>query len=103
MFEVGRVCLKIAGRDAGKKAVIVKVEKDGFVLVDGEVRRRKVNSKHLEPLDKVLKIKENASLKDIKSDLEKLGFEIKERKPKKAQEKPKKATKSKASKTKKEA
>ena len=38
MFQVGRLCIKIAGRDAGKKCVIVSVLDDVFVLIDGEWR-----------------------------------------------------------------
>jgi len=40
MFEIGRLCVKIAGRDARKKAVIVEVLDGNFVMRDGEVRRR---------------------------------------------------------------
>ncbi len=50
MTEVGTVCLKIAGRDAGMKAVVVEKLDKEFVLIDGQVRRRKCNIKHLEPL-----------------------------------------------------
>ncbi len=66
MFEVGRVCVKIAGRDAGQTAVVVDVMKDGFVLIDGNVRRKKCNVKHLEPLKDVLKIKKGATTTDVR-------------------------------------
>lgn len=65
MIEVGRVCVKIAGRDAGKKCVIVSLLDNKFVLVDGETRRRKCNIIHLEPLDKVIDVKENAVHDDV--------------------------------------
>ena len=91
MFELGRLCMKIAGRDAGKKAVIVEVHEDHFVTIDGETRRRKVNIKHLEPLNKVLKIKKGASRADVKKEFSELGIELKDTKPKKAAERPKKA------------
>ncbi len=65
MFEVGRVCVKIAGRDAGQTAVVVDVVKDGYVLIDGNVRRKKCNVKHLEPLKDILKIKKGASTTDV--------------------------------------
>ena len=84
MFELGRLCMKIAGRDAGKKAVIVEVHEDHFVTIDGETRRRKVNIKHLEPLNKVLKIKKGASRADVKKEFSELGIELKDTKPKKA-------------------
>ena len=41
MIDVGRVCVKIAGRDAGKKAVVVEKIDSNFVLIDGQTRRRR--------------------------------------------------------------
>jgi len=52
MYEIGRICIKIAGRDAGRECVIVDVLKDKFMLIDGNVRRRKCNVIHLEPTKK---------------------------------------------------
>ena len=57
MFEIGRICLKLAGRDAGREAVIVEILDDRHVLVDGNVRRRKCNIMHLEPTAKKIEIK----------------------------------------------
>ncbi|MEM5790964.1 MAG: 50S ribosomal protein L14e, partial [Candidatus Aenigmatarchaeota archaeon] len=34
-LEVGRVCLKIAGREAGKYCVVLKKIDDNFVLITG--------------------------------------------------------------------
>ncbi len=65
MFEVGRVCVKIAGRDAGKTAVVVDNLSEENILIDGNVRRRKCNAKHLEPLKDVLKIKKGASTSEV--------------------------------------
>ena len=59
IYEIGRVCVKIAGRDAGRKCVVVEAVDDKFVTVDGNVRRKKVNIKHLEPLADVLEIKDS--------------------------------------------
>ena len=50
MIDIGRVCIKLAGRDAGKKCVIVGILDDKTVMIDGETRRRKCNILHLEPL-----------------------------------------------------
>ena len=72
MFEIGRVAIKIAGRDAGKKCVIVKHLEGKLYLVDGETRRRKCNTLHLEPLNEVLDIKENASHEEV---MKALGLE----------------------------
>jgi large subunit ribosomal protein L14e len=65
MFDVGRICVKIAGRDAGQTAVVVDTLKDGYVIIDGNVRRKKCNTKHLEPLKDILKIKKGASTIDV--------------------------------------
>ncbi len=82
MTEVGTVCLKIAGRDAGMKAVVVEKLDKEFVLIDGQVRRRKCNIKHLEPLTEKLDIKSKASHADVIKAFKKLNIEIKETKPK---------------------
>lgn len=65
MFEVGRVVMKIAGRDAGKVGVVIKVIDDKFVMIDGFTRRKKVNIKHLVPLKKIINIKEEAKREEI--------------------------------------
>lgn len=96
MFNIGRVCVKIAGRDAGKTCIIVKKLDDVFVMIDGETRRRKCNTKHLEPLDKILKLNDDASRQEIKTVFKKeLGIELKDTKPKKAKERVKKLHKKK--------
>lgn len=89
MMEIGRLCTKTAGRDAGKKCVIVEVLDSKFVMIDGETRRRKCNMKHLEPLAETIKISKGASHADIVKEFKKLGSEIKETKPRKAKPKPK--------------
>jgi large subunit ribosomal protein L14e len=83
IFEVGRVCLKIAGRDANKYCAVVKVIDSKNVEIDGQTRRRKCNIEHLEPLEKILKIKENASNKEVCDALTKEGFETKVKEEKK--------------------
>lgn len=90
MFEIGRLCVKLAGRDAGKKCVVVEVLEGNYVLIDGETRRRKCNLAHLEPLKEVIKIKAKASHEEITKTLEPLGFKVLNTKPKKVSEKPKK-------------
>lgn len=79
MFEIGRLCVKIAGRDSGKKALIIDVLDNNYVLIDGEVRRKKCNVRHLEPLDKVLKINKNASHEEVIDALKKEGIIVKEK------------------------
>ncbi len=89
MFEVGRICYKIAGRDAGKLGVVVSKREGNFVMLEGEVRRRKCSISHIEPLDKMVKVKEGASFEEVKKALEKEGFKIGEKgKKKEKKEKP---------------
>lgn len=46
-LEVGRVCIKLKGREAGRKARIVEVGKE-FIVVEGPyVRKRPVNPRHV--------------------------------------------------------
>src|SRR3989338_4165315 len=82
MIEIGRLCIKTAGRDAGLKCVIVDILDNKFVLIDGETRRRKCNILHLEPLKDTIKIEKNASHEELKEEFEKLGLKIRETKPK---------------------
>jgi large subunit ribosomal protein L14e len=90
MIEVGRLCVKIAGRDAGGKCVIVDVLDDKFVTIDGNVRRRKCNVAHLEPLKDVITIDKGASHDSVKKEFEKLKIPVWETKAKPKTEKPKK-------------
>lgn len=91
MIEIGRLCVKTAGRDSGKKCLIVEIIDDKYVLIDGLTRRRICNIAHLEPTEKVLKIKEKASHDEAIKALEKEGIKVKEkiivRKPKEAETK----------------
>jgi len=95
IYENGRLCLKLAGRDAGRKCVIVETVDDKFVIVDGNVRRKKVNIKHLEPLAETVDIKDKASHDDVKAAFEKLGLAVWDKKSKKLTERPKKVRKKK--------
>ena len=75
MLDVGRVCMKIAGRDAKQIGVIVEVLDKTYVLVDGQVRRKKCNMSHLEPLSKVVDIDKGASHEEVVAALKKIGIE----------------------------
>lgn len=79
VFDIGRVCVKIAGREAGRKCVIVDIIDDNFVLVTGPkavtgVKRRRVNVKHLEPINQRVDITRGASDEEIIAALEKAGL-----------------------------
>lgn len=93
MTEIGRICIKIAGRDAGKKCVIIDKTEKGFVIIAGETRKRKCNIKHLEPTNKKIDIKKGATKEEVKEALKKIGITLKETKPKTKKEKPTKKKK----------
>ena len=65
MIEVGRLCFKVAGREAGKPCLIVDVIDDKFVLIDGVVRRKRCNIIHLQFTPIVFKIKKKASTEEV--------------------------------------
>ncbi len=89
-IEIGRLCVKLAGRDAGKKAVIIDILDEKFVLIDGETRRRKCNILHLEPLNHVLKIAKNAGHEEVANLLKEMGIETRQSNPKHKAQRPKK-------------
>lgn len=69
-IEVGRVCVKIAGREAGRKCVIVDIIDRNFVLVTGPqevtgVKRRRANINHIEPTEKRVNIKRGNNDEEI--------------------------------------
>ncbi len=79
-MNIGQVCMKIAGRDAGQLCVIVEHMEGNFVLVDGNTRRKKSNLKHLELLDKYVEIEEGASTEQVKKAMKQAGLEVTESK-----------------------
>ena len=69
-IDVGRICVKLAGREAGCRCVVVDVIDRNYVLVTGPreltgVRRRRVNMSHLRPLEESIDIARNASDEEI--------------------------------------
>jgi len=69
-IEVGRICVKTFGREAGKKCVIVDVIDKNFVLVTGpksvnKVKRRKANVNHIEPTQEKIEITRGAADEDV--------------------------------------
>lgn len=65
MIDIGRVCIKVRGREAGRYCVVVDVIDDKFVIIDGDVRRKRVNIRHLEPTPIVLDIKKGAGTEEV--------------------------------------
>ncbi len=82
MTDIGRVYVKIAGREAGKFCTIVDTMDKQFVMIDGQVRRKKCNLAHLEPLEKTMDLKKGASHAEVIKAFEKLGIKIETTKPK---------------------
>jgi len=73
-FEVGRVCVKTAGRDSGRRCVIIDLMDKNFALVTGPksvsgVRRRRVNVNHLKPLEEKIQIEKGATDEQIAASL----------------------------------
>lgn len=77
-IEVGRVCVKTRGREAGKKCVIVDVIDKSFVLVTGPkevtgVKRRRANVEHVEPAGEKIAIKRGCTDKKVVKALKEAG------------------------------
>lgn len=97
MIQIGRVCVKLAGRDAGKKCAIIEILDEHFVMIDGETRRRKCNILHLEPLPDTVSIQKGAAHAQV---CKALGIETTDTKRKQAASRPKKQRKQKEEKPK---
>ena len=77
-IEIGRVCVKLVGREAGRKCVIVDILDKSFVLVTGPkmvtgVKRRRVNINHIEALRDKVEIKRGASDEEVAEELKAAG------------------------------
>jgi large subunit ribosomal protein L14e len=77
-IEVGRVCVKVAGRESGRKCVIVDVMDKSFVLVTGPrkvtgVKRRRVNINHVAPTEETIQVKRGASDEEVTQMIEAAG------------------------------
>jgi len=76
--EVGRICVKLLGREAGKKCVVVDVTDKSFIEITGPkeltgVRRRRANINHIEPTQDTIQIKRGASDEEVKEALKSAG------------------------------
>jgi large subunit ribosomal protein L14e len=68
----------MAGRETGKRCVIVDVMDKSFVLVTGPkkvtgVKRRRANINHLDPLQEKIDVKRGASDEEVTQTLESAG------------------------------
>ena len=82
MLSPGRVCRKTSGAEKGNICAILENIDDKFVIVDGDVKRRKCNIRHLEPLNQVINLDNTMSTEDVKKELSALGYEIHEKRKK---------------------
>ena len=76
--EVGRICVKTFGREAGSKCIIVDLMDDNFVVITGPrevngVKRRRANVKHIEITNDKVNIKKGSNDDEVKKALEKAG------------------------------
>ncbi len=79
-IEVGRICVKVYGREAGRKCVIVDIIDENFVLITGPkeltgVKRRRANIKHIEPLSKKIEIPKGADDQTVLNAIRSAGLE----------------------------
>lgn len=75
-IEVGRICVKLTGRETGKKCVIVDVVDKNFALITGPktvtgIRRRRTNVDHLEPTEEKVELKKGATDDEVEKALSK--------------------------------
>jgi large subunit ribosomal protein L14e len=90
LIEKGRICLKTAGREAGKYCVVLEQPREGFVTIAGPkavtgVKRRKCSIFHIEPTEHML---ETGGATDMELEsgwkgsglIEKLGIKVPEKK-----------------------
>ncbi len=81
-MNVGTVCMKVSGREAGAICCIVKPVDKAFVMVTGPklvtgIKRRRCNIAHLEPVGMFLDIKEDSSDDEIMEAYKKAGITTK--------------------------
>ena len=96
---IGQLCVKIAGKESGRYCVIVDKIDSTYVIIDGNLKRRKCNINHLELLIRKLDIKKGASTEDVHKSMEKEGIKV--TKPREREEVKKKQKKIKKQKEKK--
>ena len=77
--DIGRVCKKLTGREAGRYCVIIDSVDDTFLMVTGPrnitgVKRRKCNILHIEPTNDTLEISKGASDEIVAAAFDKAGL-----------------------------
>lgn len=74
VIEVGRVCVKLTGREAGRKCVVVDIIDKNFALITGPkkvtgIKRRRTNVGHIEPTEIKINIKRGATDEEVEQAL----------------------------------
>ena len=77
-IEVGRVCVKLSGREAGRKCVIIDLTDKSFVMITGPksvtgIKRRRVNINHIEPLQDKIEVTRGVSDEEVSEALKASG------------------------------
>ena len=77
-MEVGRIYVKIVGRESGKKCVLVDIVDKNFVLITGpkavsDIKRRRANINHIEPTSEKIDINRGATDEEITEALKTAG------------------------------
>ena len=77
-MEIGRICIKVLGREAGKKCVIVDLVDQNFVLITGpkavsSIKRRHANISHLELTQEKVDINRGATDEEVTEALKAAG------------------------------
>jgi len=87
---VGIVCLKLAGRDSNRFCVILEEIDSRYVLIDGDVRRKKCSLRHLKLLPQKVKVSKSSSTEEVRKVLMDAGVPLHERKKRHKEQKEKK-------------
>ena len=77
-MEIGRICIKTLGREAGKKCLIVDLVDKNFVLITGPkaitgIKRRRANINHLRITQEKIDINRGASDEEVTEALKTAG------------------------------
>lgn len=92
-LEVGRLCVKTSGREAGSFCVVVDKKDNKFVMIDGQVKRRKCNINHLITLEQTIDVKKEAATADVIKKFKAAKIEVKQKKKKTSKPRPRKQRK----------
>jgi len=77
-MEIGRICIKNLGREAGKKCVIIDLVDKNFVLITGPkattgIKRRRANINHLQITQEKIDINRGATDEEVTEALKAAG------------------------------